>query len=224
MKPAALIFDVNETLLDLSSAKPALASLFNGQESLVELWFSMLLHHSLVESSIGGKHNFSEIGAATAQMVAYGKGISLSFEHALHVIKDAMTTLPAYDDAAKALKTLSQSGIKLIALSNSPTKGLRTQLEYAGIINYFNDVLSVEDAGRYKPHADVYHWACDKIGVAVENCMMVAAHGWDVAGAANAGMRTVFVEREGKCQYPLSAEASFSVSSLDELADIVLNQ
>ncbi|MCW8107200.1 haloacid dehalogenase type II [Alteromonas ponticola] len=221
MKPSALIFDVNETLLDLSHAKPAIAKLFNDEEVMVQLWFSTLLHHSLVESAIGEKHNFTQIGAAAAKIVAHTQGLSLSLDHAKSVISDAMTTLPAYEDAEKALRSLSQARVKLVALSNSPTEGLCEQLEYAGLAKYFDEILSVEKIGLFKPHPPVYQWTCQKIGVAVEECMMVAAHGWDVAGAASAGLQTAFVAREGKCQYPLAAESTLRVNSLEELVEAI---
>ena len=63
--------------------------------------------------------------------------------------------------------------------------------------------LSVESLSMYKPHPKTYHWAANKVGVPIENCMLLAAHGWDVAGATLAGMRAAFMERPGKTLYPL---------------------
>ncbi|MCW8091204.1 haloacid dehalogenase type II [Alteromonas sp. ASW11-130] len=219
--PSALIFDVNETLLDLSSAKPALAKLFGDDRAAVEVWFSTLLHHSLVESAIGGKHNFSDIAVAAAQIVAQANGISLSSENAKNVITESMTTLAAYDDALTALKALRNIDIKLIALSNSSTCALDDQLAYSRLAEYFDYVLSVEEVGIFKPHAEVYQWACKQISIEPKNCMMVAAHGWDIAGAAAAGLQTAFVAREGKCQYPLAPKASVCVEDIEELVSLL---
>ena len=77
----ALIFDVNETLLDINAMKTGLAEVLNGDETLVDLWFANLLHHSLVDVASSQFHDFIDIGAAALVMVAYSKGIQLSLIH-----------------------------------------------------------------------------------------------------------------------------------------------
>ena len=56
-----LIFDVNETLLDMQAVKSAIAAALDGNDTLVPVWFSTLLHHSLVEMARGKFNAFSEI-------------------------------------------------------------------------------------------------------------------------------------------------------------------
>lgn len=82
-------------------------------------------------------------------------------------------------------------------------------------------MLSVESVRTYKPHAAVYHWACQQAEVKNENAMMVAAHGWDVSGAKATGMQTTFVKRAGKMMYPLGLMPDHTVASLNELISIV---
>ena len=217
-RPAALIFDVNETLLDLSHARHTIAAALSSDESLVDTWFATLLHHSLVESAIGSYHSFTDIGAAALVMVAHSQHISLSSKRAHEIVSSAMTSLPPHDDVVEGLETLTQEGFTLAALSNSPAEGLNRQLTNAGIARYFPHIMSVESTQMYKPHEKVYAWATQHIGQSPHNCMMVAAHGWDVAGASAAGLQTAFVGRPGKCAYPLAAEPTLSVSDLNALA------
>ncbi|MBV8315779.1 MAG: HAD hydrolase-like protein, partial [Planctomycetaceae bacterium] len=73
--------------------------------------------------------------------------------------------------------------------------------------------------GLYKPHAHVYRWAARRVGVDVSECLLVAAHGWDVAGAAWAGMRTAFVARPGQQTFPLAPAPDLSIPTLKELSD-----
>lgn len=49
--------------------------------------------------------------------------------------------------------------------------------------------------------------------------MLIAAHGWDVAGARLSGMRAAFVERLGKNLYPLGPDVESSASDLGAVAD-----
>ena len=57
------------------------------------------------------------------------------------------------------------------------------------------------------------------MGIAPEDALMVAAHGWDIAGAKAAGMKAAFIKRKGKVIYPLAIEADYLVNDVVELAN-----
>jgi 2-haloacid dehalogenase len=57
------------------------------------------------------------------------------------------------------------------------------------------------------------------MNVSISDIMMIAAHGWDMAGASNAGMRTAFIERPGKVLYPLAPAPELTVPNLLKLAE-----
>ena len=221
MTPKVIFFDINETLLDMQAIKTGLASVLNGDETLVDLWFANLLHHSLVDVASGQFHDFIDIGAAALTMVAHSKDISVDEATTKDIIKQHITRLPAHDDVVPTLKALQSAGVTLVALSNSSKAGLDAQLEFANIKPYFSHVLSVESVRTYKPHAAVYHWACQQANVKNEDAMMVAAHGWDVSGAKATGMQTVFVERSGKMVYPLGIAPDHSIASLTALIEMI---
>ena len=221
MTPKVIFFDINETLLDMQAIKTGLASVLNGDETLVDLWFANLLHHSLVDVASGQFHDFIDIGAAALTMVAHSKDIFVDEATAKDIIKQHITRLPAHDDVVPTLKALQSAGVTLVALSNSSKAGLDAQLEFANIKSYFSHVLSVESVRTYKPHAAVYHWACQQANVKNEDAMMVAAHGWDVSGAKATGMQTAFVERSGKMMYPLGLAPDHSIASLTALIEMI---
>lgn len=218
MSPTSLIFDINETLLDMAAVKQAIAQVLDN-EDLVPLWFSTLLHHSLVDNVTGKFHNFSDIGAAALVMVCHAHQRDITMDEAKKAIIPAMTSLPAHKDVKPALQRLKSAGFTLTALSNSAQEGLQNQLQHADIIALFDNVLSVEKIGVYKPSAAVYHWAVDKIGTPAEQTMMVAAHGWDTTGAKAAGLQAAFVSRPGKMPYPLGIDADITVNDIQALAD-----
>lgn len=217
--PRALFFDVNETLLDLNGVKSSVAEVLGGNEEKVDVWFATLLHHSLVEMTTGHFHDFTEIGIAALQMVAHSMDISLSHDVAKGAIATPMTQLPAHSDVSDALLRLREDGYTLVALSNSSQQGLASQLDYAGIQGYFDKVLSVQQIETYKPLEQVYTWACSECNIEVSDGLMIAAHGWDLCGAANAGMRTAFIARQGKIPYPLGPAPDMMVDNLTALAD-----
>ena len=72
---------------------------------------------------------------------------------------------------------------------------------------------------KYKPAAETYKWAADQLSVNITDTILVAAHGWDITGALQAGMQAAFVEREGQSLYPLSPEPLFIAKDIVDIAN-----
>jgi 2-haloacid dehalogenase len=85
--------------------KQGLAPVLNGDESLVDLWFATLLHHSLVDIASGQFHDFIDIGASALVMVAHTKNIEVSQSKAKQTIKKYITALPPHSDVKPALSS-----------------------------------------------------------------------------------------------------------------------
>lgn len=217
-RPGVIFFDVNETLLDLTPVKASVGKALGGRAQLVPLWFTTMLQYSLV-ATVGDRYSdFGEIAVACLRMVAAGRGIDLD-EAAARKAVAPIRCLPPHPDVAPALERLGNAGYRLFTLTNSSASALAEQLKNAGLENLFEAALSVETVGLYKPHVHVYRWAARTAGVDVSECLLVAAHGWDVAGAAWAGMRSAFVARPGQQTFPLGPTPELEVPSFNELAD-----
>jgi len=221
LKPKVIIFDVNETLLDLRPMQSSISKALQGRDDLLPLWFSMMLHHSLVDTATERFHSFGEIGVAALMMVAEINNISLSKEQAREAIVTPLRSLPPYADVKEGLQALKDKGYKLASLTNSSNKGVMTQFENAGLTQYFDEILSVENIKIYKPDLRVYNWALEKIGAAPQEALMAAAHGWDIAGIKASGMQAAFISRPGKVVYPLAIAADYTVGDLLELSDVL---
>ncbi len=219
-----IFFDVNETLLDLESMRSSVGQALGGREDLLPLWFSTMLHYSLVDTTTDRYHHFGEIGVAALMMVAEINQIEITEEQAKTAIVTPLRSLPAHPDVVEGLKMLKAQGYTLVSLTNSSNKGVETQFANAGLTEYFDRRLSVEDIKKYKPHLDAYKWAAEQMGIAPEDALMVAAHGWDTAGAKAAGMKAAFIKRKGKVMYPLAIEADFVVNDVVELANTLKNK
>ena len=216
-KPQVIIFDVNETLLDLEPLKKSVANALGGREELVPLWFSQMLHYSLVETLSDHYHGFGEIGTASLMMVAQTQGIALEQEAAREAITIPMSKLPPHPDVIPALQALKAEGYRLISLTNSSQSGMETQLRNAGLTDLFEKRFSVEGVKKFKPHPAPYEMVLKELGVAAENTLMVAAHAWDLVGAKNVGLQTAFVARPQTALYSNVAKPDFIVEDLSEL-------
>ncbi|MDX1761543.1 MAG: haloacid dehalogenase type II [Christiangramia sp.] len=211
-----LIFDVNETLLDLEPIKKSINKALQ-DEHAAEVWFSQLLHYSLVESITDTYHDFSEIAAAVFKMNAEKHQKKFS-EEEIEVVLSPIKRLAAYRDVEKGLSNLKNAGYKLVAFSNGKPSVLKEQLHYSGLEVFFDQVISVEGVGKYKPHPEAYDYALKCSATTAASAMMVAAHGWDIAGAQRAGLKTAFIQRPGKQLFPLAKEPNFSGKSIEAFA------
>ncbi|ELP25436.1 haloacid dehalogenase type II [Pantoea eucalypti] len=211
-----LFFDVNETLLDTTELNRVVAQRLGDRPERAEAWFTALLHHSLVESVTGSWHNFGDIAEAVLQMTATRYGITLPADAT--PLADIIAAMPAHPDVAAGLSALQQQGFTLVALTNSSAALAEKQLSSAGLARLFTRILSVEQVQVYKPDLKVYQWAMQEMDQPASQCMMVAAHGWDVGGAKRAGMKTAFVTRKGQALYPLAPAPDLIVSDIGALA------
>ena len=190
-----LIFDVNETLLDLAGLRSVFSEALGGGESLAE-WFFRLLHGSLVANATDSFRSFETIGVEALRAVALRQGQELSDRDARHLV-DGFRSLPPHPDVPGGLSRLAAAGFRLIALSNGSAFGIRSQLTHAGIVDRFERIVSVEEAGRFKPDPAPYRLALSVLGVEAGQAMMVAAHDWDIVGARAVGIPGAFITRPG---------------------------
>lgn len=217
-KPELIIFDVNETLLDLSPLKACVANALNGNDHLLPLWFSKMVHYSTVETLTGTYHSFGEIGTAVLTMIAKTQGIELSEQDAKNAVEGPIESLPPHPDVITGLQMLKTAGHRIVSLTNSPSSGLKTRFDNANISHFFEKLYSIDAIKKYKPHPDAYHMVLGDLGIDPHNALMVAAHAWDLAGAKNAGLRTAFIARPGKTLYPKMTKPDHHAETLSELA------
>lgn len=214
--PNVLLFDVNETLLDAGPLKQAVGDLLQDPAGGT-LWFTTMLHYSLVLTVSDQYAPLPEVGAATLQMLARNSDLQLEEKDARQVLA-GMRTLAPHPDVAPALERLKQAGFTLATLTNSSQDGVKAQLQHAGLDRFFDRQLSVDGLRKFKPHREVYQWAAARMGVPPADCMLVAAHGWDVAGASWAGLRSAFIARERQQKYPRAPAPDLDVADLAALA------
>ena len=217
LKPQLLIFDVNETLLDLSPLKESINSALENDLGF-DVWFPQLLQYSLVETVTGNYNDFSAIAAAVFKITANKFNKNFSAEEVKEILSK-ITKLPPHADVVKGLQKLKQQGFIMVALTNGKPSIAKDQLEFAGLTSYFDEILSVEVVRKYKPAAETYNFVTHKFKVDNSKAMMVAAHGWDIAGAKRAGLKTAFISRPGKSLYPLADSPDLTISTILELAE-----
>lgn len=194
------VFDVNETMLDLSPLDEVFAE-HTGASHLRTRWFDLLIHAALATTAAGEYRDFAQLGVASARAVTQAHGTPLD-DAAIAHLGATMRTLPAHPDTSAALTALRERGERVVALANSPQAVVDVQLRHACIAPLFHAIYSVERAGMLKPAPAPYRMVLQAEAVSAEQAVMVAAHDWDIAGAQAVGMRTAFVARGDRTPLP----------------------
>jgi 2-haloacid dehalogenase len=214
--PSVLLFDVNETLSDLSPMGERFAEV-GLPPHLAPTWFAGLLRDGFAVTVTGRPASFKDIGADVLRGLAAGvEGVDADV--AIEQVLGAFATLDLHPDVSEGLRELHGRGTRMATLTNGSAAIPESLLSRAGVDDVMERFLSVDDAGIWKPHPDSYRYAAEVMGTVASDTMLVAAHPWDIDGAARAGLATAYVDRKG-LPYPSHFKrADMEVSSLTELA------
>ena len=130
--------------------------------------------------------------------------------------------LQPYPDAVAGLRRLADSQrYRLVALSNGEQSYLE-KLARDNIGIPFSHIISVENAGVFKPHPAVYRTAARILEQEPAEIMMVAAHSFDITGARACGFRAAYVNRYGLPNEESPYQPDFTVADFHQLADRLL--
>jgi 2-haloacid dehalogenase len=190
-----LVFDVNETLLDIEVLNPFFARAF-GDARVMRQWFAELILYSQALSLSGGYTDFGKLSVAVLQMVARIRHVALN-DADIEEFVETMRSLPPHPDVPEALERLGEAGFRMVTLTNSAPQAGKALLDKAGLSHYFERLFSVDEVKRYKPSRQAYELVTSELGVEPGTLRLIAAHTWDTLGASAAGYAAALVARPG---------------------------
>lgn len=216
-----LVFDVNETLLDVAALDPLFEELF-GDASVRREWFGQMLQSAFVSTITGTYRDFGTLGMSALAMIAQRRGVEISNDERA-ALGSGMRQLPPHPEVQEAFEQLRTAGYRLATLTNSTLEVGEAQLTNAGLREYLEQVLSADTVGRLKPAPEPYRMAAERLGVAIGDIRLVAAHFWDIAGALNAGCSAAFVARPDQILDPSTASPDIIGADLRQVAQRILD-
>ena len=218
--PRVIVFDVNETLLDLAGLDPTFERVF-GDAGARRDWFGQVLQSALVATVTDAYSDFGAVGMAALEMVAARRGVPLGDEER-QAVREGMRRLPPHREVREGLERLRGTDLRLAALTNNPSPVVEAQLANAGLRDLFEQVLSADEVRRLKPAPEPYRMAAARLGVSVDEIRLVATHSWDVAGAMRAGCAAAFVARPGQVLDPLGPTPDILGADVREVAERIV--
>jgi 2-haloacid dehalogenase len=217
-----IVFDVNETLLDLESLAPNFERIF-GDRSVLRRWFAELILYSEALTLAGVYLPFTDIGGAVLKMVAAIRGVSITAADRLE-LTEKFASMPPHPEVPSALRKLRDNGFRLFTLTNNTAEVSGRQLERAGILDSFERRFSVDDVRRHKPAPEVYAAVARAMQIPPEQICLVACHTWDTLGAVAAGWQAALVLRPGNALLDVGPQPQIIGADLSDIADKLIGR
>jgi 2-haloacid dehalogenase len=190
-----IVFDVNETLLDLGTLEPTFERIF-GDKTAMRLWFANLIMYSAALTVAGCYVPFTEIGAAVMKMLADTQGIKIG-EADKAELTERFSTMPPYPEVPAALARLVAEGFRLFTLTDNLLEVQTRQLTQGGIVDLFERRFSADGVKHHKPSREAYAYVEKELGAKPSDFCLIACHTWDTLGAVAAGWQAALIKRVG---------------------------
>jgi 2-haloacid dehalogenase len=212
-----VLFDPNSVVAEVEREFPTKGVAFTNA------WRSKQFEYGFLRSITHRHADFFQVTGDALDYTAEMMHLDLTPEKRTRLL-NAYLTLKPWPDAVGALQKLRASGLRVITIANFSPTMLRANAEHAGMADLFDELLSTEVNGTYKPDPDAYELGMKHLHLKKEEIIFAAFGGWDAYGARTFGYTTWWVNRFGLPTERLGIEADKSSGDLTALLEFVLGK
>jgi 2-haloacid dehalogenase len=214
-----VLLDVNETLFPLGPVASRMAEA--GLDGRFELWFTRILRDGFAAAAAGRFAGFRELADHHLRELLRHQQMDATDAMVSHVLAGFDEVLP-HPDVRAGLQRLRDAGIPAVALTNGSAELTHAFLDRGGLRDLVDGVHDVSEVGRWKPAPEPYRFVLQQRAVAPAAAAMVAAHPWDLFGAASAGLITAWVDRDGAGYPDAFGSPDLAADRFDDLIERLL--
>lgn len=220
--PRVVVFDVNETLADLTPLSERLEAA-GAPAELLATWFASTLRDGFALTAAGAYADFPAVAVgALSTLLADIPTLRDHAPEAAEGVVAGFAELPLHGDVRDAMTRLREAGIRIVTLTNGNAETTEALLRRGGVDQMVEQRLSVSEIGRWKPAIEAYRFAAERCGSPPEDLALVAVHPWDIDGAKRAGLLGAWLNR-GSGPYPgVFQQPDVSAADLPALVDRLL--
>ena len=212
-----IVFDVNETLLDLETMEPTFERIF-GEQNAMRLWFANFIMYSAALTVAGCYVPFTDIGGAVMKMMADTRGIKIT-DGDRKELTDKFSTMPPHAEVPGALRKLRAAGFRLFTLTDNLLEVQTQQLTNGGIVDLFERRFSADGIKHHKPSRQAYGYVEKELGAKASDFCLVACHTWDTLGAVAAGWEAALIKRPGNDVLDVGPQPQIVCDTLSDVAN-----
>src|SRR5258708_10105834 len=212
-----IVFDVNETLLDLETMEPTFERSFS-EKSDMRFCFVNLIMYSAALTVAGCYVPFTDIASAVMKMLADTRGIKIDNRDKKE-LTEKFSTMPPHTEVPAALRKLRDAGFRLFTLTNNLPEIQSRQLEHGGIADLFERRFSADGAKHHKPTRQAYAYVERELGVGASRLCLIACHTWDTLRAVAAGWDAAMISGVGNEVLGVGPQPQIVGDDLNEDAD-----
>ena len=214
----AVAFDSYGTVVDVTAVEGPLSEYTDRAGEVSKLWRERSLQYAMVGNAIEEYDSFYAMNRHAFRYALDEVGVDLSEDEREEVLS-TYHELPLFDDVREGMERLDEAGYDLYVVSNGSEDMLDSMVDHGDLGEYLTDTVSADEVERFKPEADLYRHAADRIDVPIGNVAFTAAGWWDVPGAMHAGMQGVWINRQDTLWGPYETDPDLTVETFGDLAD-----
>lgn len=217
---ATCAFDAYGTLFDFNTVHRLADELGDKATDLRDLWRAKQLQYFWQRNLVGDYLDFETV---TAQALEVSLGIlgmdRLGLKDRLLNLYEEFRPFPG---VAGALDKVRAKGIRLVIHTNATPRIIAASLKSSGLSSLFDEIVSIDEIGLYKPHPAAYEHLVTRVNTPAEQICFVSSNGWDVHGAAHFGLHAAWINRSGLPDDTLPGDLRFTLKSLSELPPLLV--
>ncbi|MFA5665039.1 haloacid dehalogenase type II [Castellaniella sp.] len=217
-----ITIDSYSTLLDVDSAAGPLREKIDNADEVAKLWRYESLVYGMLCNFYGTYESFYELNRHALRYSLKVHQIDLP-EEEINDILSIYHDLKVFDDVRDGVKALRDLGYPVYVLSNGDPAMLKSLVKIARIDDIINDYISVEEIHQYKPAKELYLHGAKRAATAPENIVHISAGWFDFAGAQQAGMQGIWMNRKDEIPRIFGPKPDLVVRGFAEVVELLKN-
>jgi 2-haloacid dehalogenase len=216
----ACVFDAYGTLFDFASAARACRDVLGDNIApLTALWRDKQLQYTWLRAAQGLHADFWQVTGDALDFTL--EAMRIDTPGLRDRLMNCYLALETFPEVHQVLERLKAAGMRTAILSNGSPMMLQAAVSRARLDGLLDAVLSVEEAGVYKPSPKVYQLVLDQFGVRAAAISFQSSNAWDAYAASAFGMKVVWCNRYGAPRERLPGAPDCEIKTLQDLPAMV---
>ncbi len=173
--------------------------IFDTERAVIDVWKEVADRHGIPDIESFCKECIGTNAAMTKNIFLRRYGNKYSYDdiraEKTGIIRERFRRgqIATKTGALEILDTLNSNNIKIALASSTREEAVREELTIAGLIEYFDEIITGDKVEHSKPAPDIFLKACEKLGVKPEDAVGIEDSFNGIRSSKAAGLYTIMV-------------------------------